>query len=155
MSKNNSLKPLFKINELKKIVDKFGEEAEQKVLDILIQAGEYAVKKAREEGKYNDITGNLRSSIGYVIAKNGNIQVKNFRESNNGSDKSTGKTQGYKLARSVVSSSFKNGFVLVVVAGMEYAAAVQDIEGKDVLLGAAIGTDAYLKTLISSIKSKL
>lgn len=41
------------------------------VINALAYIGETAVKTAREQGKYNDITGNLRSSIGYVILKDG------------------------------------------------------------------------------------
>ena len=48
-----------------------------KISDFIIfrfgQIGEEAVKTARDSGRYNDITGNLRSSIGYVILYDGKV----------------------------------------------------------------------------------
>lgn len=54
------------LNELEKRI-------EQYYIDRLIQAGEAAVQKAVVDGNYQNITGDLRSSIGYVIAYNGKI----------------------------------------------------------------------------------
>ena len=42
--------------------------------------GEECVRIAREQGTYNDITGNLRNSVGYVLVRNGDIICKNFEE---------------------------------------------------------------------------
>ena len=155
MAHKNSLTPLFSNKDIDKFIKRFGERSESKVYEILVQAGEYAVGEARKGGIYNDITGNLRSSVGYVILKNGALVVDNFEKSKKGSDRATGEKTGRQLAFSIAKSTAKKGYVLVVVAGMEYAAAVQDIEGKDVLKGAVILTENYLGTLISKITSKL
>ena len=43
------------------------------LLNKLIYAGELAVQTAVQNGRYQNITGNLRSSIGYVLARDGKI----------------------------------------------------------------------------------
>lgn len=48
-------------------------------MNLLQRTGEEFVKIARLEGNYIDHTGNLRSSIGYVIVKDGRIVGKNFQ----------------------------------------------------------------------------
>lgn len=158
MSRTNSLTPLFTKKDIIQSITVFGVKAESKMLRILIQAGEYAVAEARkksQEESFIDHTGNLRSSIGYVIAKNGVIHTDNFEESAKGTDKVTGKRTGYQLAVSLADKYRMNGYVLIVVAGMEYAAVVQNIENKDVLLGTVIKTESYLGKLISKFKTKL
>ena len=155
MAKNSSLNPLFNTKDIDKMIARFGVNAEAKVYQTLVQAGEYAVSKAREGGVYKDITGNLRSSIGYVITKDGNTVTDNFEKSQRGSDRSTGVATARQLAVRTAISVARKGYALVVVAGMEYAAAVQDISGKEVLEGAVILTENYLSTLISHLRKKL
>jgi len=146
---------MFSAKDINKAFDRFGQKAGEKMYNIMVQTGEYAVKKAREEGRYNDITGNLRSSVGYVIARSGNIVNDNFTKSERGSDKATGMKEGYNLAVELAHKYSINGWVLIVVAGMEYAAAVESIEGKDVLSGPVIDTEGYLSNLIRGFKSRL
>lgn len=155
MAKSNSLTPLFNTKDIDKMIARFGVNAEAKVYQTLVQAGEYAVSEARKGGVYNNITGNLRSSIGYVITKDGSVIAENFEKSQHGSDRNTGVATARQLAVRTAISVAKKGYVLVVVAGMEYAAAVQDIAGKDVLEGAIILTENYLSTLISHLRKKL
>lgn len=54
-------------------VDDFILEAYREVFAFLAQLGQSAYETAVQEGKYNDITGNLRSSLGYVISMDGKI----------------------------------------------------------------------------------
>ncbi len=54
-------------------LDALERQLEDVYLDRLADAGEKAVQEAIAEGNYQNITGNLRSSIGYVIAYNGQI----------------------------------------------------------------------------------
>ena len=60
-------------------------EAEQSMINDIVRVlrycGEMAVNEARNNGNYKDQTGNLRNSIGYVIAINGKILDENFLES--------------------------------------------------------------------------
>lgn len=84
--------------------------------------GEKAVNEARARGSYKDQSGNLRSSIGYVISLDGKI-VKwgEFKAAGNGSTSGEeGVRKGKEFAEDV-GTDVKSGFCLTVVAGMEYA----------------------------------
>lgn len=137
MRANNGLKPLWKKREVNMLFEKLAERAEFVILDLLARTGEEFVKVARLHGKYNDHTGNLRSSIGYVIVKNGAIKQRNFKQSElAGTDKISGVKEGEALAVSVA-NTFTKGYVLIGVAGMKYAAIVEAMENKDVVSLAA------------------
>lgn len=97
--------------------------------------GEECVRIAREQGTYNDITGNLRNSVGYVLVRNGDIICKNFEErvASKVVDAANGKgiLQGQALAEELA-KRFTKGYALIVVAGMHYAHYVESLN-KDVL----------------------
>lgn len=97
--------------------------------------GEECVRIAREQGTYNDITGNLRNSVGYVLVRNGDIICKNFEErvASKVVDAANGKgiLQGQVLAEELA-KRFTKGYALIVVAGMHYAHYVESLN-KDVL----------------------
>ena len=63
-------------NEIRANIEAF----KGRIIDSLIQRlsyiGEECVRVARQRGNYNDITGNLRSSIGYTILLNGNEVIR-------------------------------------------------------------------------------
>jgi len=100
------------------------------IIRNLARVGEEAVKLAREKGSYTDQTGNLRASTGYVISYNGKtINEAGFdpgaaRKTQKMRDGQTGAREGKGLAYEVM-SKYKNGFVLVVVAGMYYGQYVE------------------------------
>ncbi len=138
-------------------VRKAVEDTLNELINKLVYAGETAVKIAVSSGKYQNITGNLRSSIGYVLAKDGKVikeggfkrvagfganmqRVKfttisgkdvNFIARGKSGDGSEGSRKGLEYAREIISQHPK-GFTLVVVAGMEYASFV-NAKGFDVL----------------------
>ena len=97
--------------------------------------GEECVRIAREQGTYNDITGNLRNSVGYVLVRNGDIICKNFEERVASkvvdAANSKGILQGQALAEELA-KRFTKGYALIVVAGMHYAHYVESLN-KDVL----------------------
>lgn len=111
------------------------------------------VRNARELGEYNDITGNLRSSIGFLILKDGQIVGEDFQPADKGTDKATGQAKGHALAEELA-ARHSTGYVLIVVAGMEYAAAVES-KGKDVLTGSSILAETALQEAIKTIGAKL
>lgn len=144
-----SLIPLFSESDVRRWLDIFQERAEEKLLVTLRYAGEHFVKFARESGKYIDHTGNLRSSIGYVIVMNGEIIDSDFQVSGKGgTDKHTGKEKGEKLAR-VIAMIHNEGMVLIGVAGMEYAVYVEAMESKDVISGASERTEEILRSSLA------
>lgn len=116
---------------------------ERLIIDRLIYVGESFVNAARSSGDYTDQTGNLRSSIGYIIMYDGTVINKNFQQANKGSDKQSGVNEGQKYINEL-KKLYKKGYVLIVVAGMNYAAAVES-KGKDVLTGSSIKAKEQLK----------
>ncbi|TFD92185.1 hypothetical protein E2605_18955 [Dysgonomonas capnocytophagoides] len=145
MARKSGLTPLWKKSDIRKLFDKLGERAEFVIMDLLQRTGEEFVKIARLEGNYIDHTGNLRSSIGYVIVKDGSIVGRNFQLSEQaGTDKQTGKREGEQLAMDLV-KTFTKGYVMIGVAGMKYAVFVEAMENKDVLTRAADKADDFIK----------
>lgn len=145
MARKSGLTPLWKKSDIRKLLDKLGERAEFVIMDLLQRTGEEFVKIARLEGNYIDHTGNLRSSIGYVIVKDGSIVGRNFQLSEqSGTDKQTGKREGEQLAIDLI-RTFTKGYVMIGVAGMKYAVIVEAMENKDVLTRAADKADDFIK----------
>jgi len=144
----SGLTPLFTTEEIDRWIKKFNDRAEKNMVRLLKMGGEYAVKRARESGNYRDHTGNLRSSIGYLIAKDGTLIEQHFTPAGGGSDKKRGVEEARKLAMQV-SLSYRRGYVLIVVAGMQYAAAVES-RGRDVLSTTVYATDDFLRGIVQS-----
>lgn len=149
----NGMTPLFDQKSLERWFEHFQSKAEDKMLALLQAGGEKFIEIARKNGSYKDQTGNLRSSIGYIIAKDGEVVKENFVESDKGTDKTTGKYKGRRLAEKV-SLSHANGYVLVGVAGMEYAAALE-AKGYEVASGANAQCEKYLRDALKSVFSKI
>ena len=145
--------PLFDQKSLERWLEQFQSKAEYKTLVLLQAGGEKFIEVARRSGSYKDQTGNLRSSIGYIIAKDGEVVKENFKESDKGTDKTTGKYKGRRLAEEV-SLSHTGGYILVGVAGMEYAAAVE-AKGYEVISGANTQCEKYLRDTLKSVFSKI
>jgi hypothetical protein len=175
-----SVKPLFSDSDIEKWVEVFRERAERALFVQLQAAGEMFVKYARESGQYTDRTGNLRSSIGYIIVHGGNVLSENFdsrpspertiseeytytlksgekktstRKVKVGGSGEIGFRKAKRLAQELA-SRHRHGFILIGVAGMEYAAHVEAMEGKDVIIGASIKTEEWLRDSIRTILKK-
>jgi hypothetical protein len=101
---------------------------ERVMLRTIGYIGEQAVNQARSVDSYKDRTGNLRSSTGYVIVRDGQIVNTSSFEAVKGGQE--GSSTGRSYAREVA-GKFPKGIVLVVVAGMKYAWSVS--RTKDVL----------------------
>lgn len=139
--------PLFTAADLDKWYSLFADKADDKILALLKAAGENFVKYARGIHTYEDRTGNLRSSIGYVIIQDGEIIFENFAESDKGTEKVKGLAKGGQLAEAIA-LSYPKGLVLIGVAGMQYAAAVE-AKGFDVVTGACQSAEAWMKKAIN------
>lgn len=149
----NGMTPLFSGDDVERWFDHFQDRAEEKILKLLQVGGEKFVEIARKSGSYNDQTGNLRSSIGYVIAKDGDVIVENFKRSEKGSNGSEGISKGRQLAEEV-SLSFPDGYILVGVAGMDYAVAVE-ARGQEVVTGANTQCNEYLKKALQTVFKRM
>lgn len=119
--------------------------AENEILKKLSFIGENAVNDARANGDYLDHTGNLRSSIGYTILKNGEtVRTSSFDRVKQEASKAKGEST--KLLNEL-RTKFNTGFVLIVVAGMDYAVTVE-ARGRNVLSSSKLLAEIMAKRLI-------
>lgn len=125
--------------DINRALDKWVEDC----IENLEFVGEACVAEARTAGSYTDRTGNLRSSVGYVISVDGDIRKKGGFES----DK-PGAEEGARYAESLV-GQYPQGIVLIVVAGMNYAAYVS-ANGYNVLDSAELKAEDILKQIFAS-----
>tara|TARA_R110002020_G_scaffold318905_7_gene534539 strand:- start:997 stop:1425 length:429 start_codon:yes stop_codon:yes gene_type:complete len=138
------LKPMFNLGAIKNYMQDQINEIADKSIQALEYEGELFINKARQTGNYSDRTGNLRSSIGYIILQDGKEVKSSFIGTTN-----DGTEQGYKTAREVA-LDYPKGMVLIGVAGMGYAAAVES-RGYDVITGSAPNSND-IKDLLGAIK---
>lgn len=131
---------------------------DNEVYRMLAFLGEQCVNRVRDrypEDSWNDITGNLRSSVGYIITRDGNIATKGgFMPTNapkgNGSN---GQHVGEQYATSVKPNGAQ--MALVVVAGMEYAIYVEARNNKDVLASTQIWAQQRANELFAQLQRRL
>ena len=116
----------------------------------LCAVGEQVLNAARLTNSYKDQTGNLRSSIGYVVAVDGEIvQMSSFDTVKEGREGSRG---GKEYAMQLV-RDFPHGIVLIVVAGMNYASYVS-AKGYDVLDSSELLADKLVPQMLQQLGFK-
>lgn len=133
------------IGQVKITAKKFVGEVEDKMILVMQYTGEQFVRDARKmtrsEGGFGDVTGNLRSSIGYFILKDGQIIKSNLK----------GKASGKSAAQAAIDSlPKKTGLQLIGIAGMNYASVVES-KGKNVISIQAEAALIDLKDLIKDV----
>src|ERR1043165_7680784 len=113
------LVPKFSKADIRKMLEEKKKIIFNTILENLKLIGEEFIASARSTITYTDQTGNLRSSIGYIILYNGLqyfdggfIQIKQG---------SKGVKVGKELIEEII-KKFPTGLVLVGIAGMDYAA---------------------------------
>lgn len=137
------IKRLTPTSEIDKQLNEHIQKVEQTAMRNMFYVGEQCLKIARSTDSYSDRTGNLRSSIGYVIIKDGVIiSESDFQQVKKGTD---GAKEGAEFAKSLV-DKFPVGIVLIMVAGMNYAAYVSG-RGYDVLDSAELLAEQIMKQL--------
>ena len=140
--------------EVERWFDYYVDRAEERIYRLLQRAGEEFVKIARRKGNYQDHTGNLRSSIGFVIFKDGDILTENYELSTKGTDKQSGIQEAKRLVSELV-SVYSDGWVLVGVAAMPYAVYVEAIDNLDVISVATEHTEEWIKKQSKVLFDKL
>lgn len=175
---NFKLIPDFTQADIKKITDEFLSRVTKVTMNELMQVGLEFVREARSKrpdaeydrdasdivaatnlaggsidhsgaGSFNDQTGNLRSSIFFIIGVDGKISHEDFEESERGTDKSTGVEEARLYAGQVL-EEWPAGLVLITGAAMEYASYVE-AKGYDVITGSTLEAKAKLEGLIQRV----
>lgn len=155
MARKGGLTPMWSDRDVDRFFSYFADRAEERIYRLLRRAGEEFVKIARKKGSYQDQTGNLRSSIGYVIVKDGNVLTENYELSDReGTDKHTGLREAKRLV-SELRPLYKKGWVLIGVAAMPYAVYVEAIENKDVISTATEHTEDWIRKQSKTLFDKL
>lgn len=145
-----SLRPKFNISQIHEFLAEKKARLEEALLMRMKRIGEQFVYNARTSADFTDRTGNLRSSIGYVILKDGKQLYDNFKQVSGGPD-------GVDAAKDVIEDAKKNfptGYVLIGVAGMDYAAAVES-KGFDVITTSATIAEESLRKAVQNLANKL
>lgn len=105
---------------------------------------------AKDSAAYTDQTSNLKGSIGGVVLKNGRpVSYAGFN-----SDGKDGNAQGLEFINSLI-SDFGRGFVILVVAGMEYATYVENYHGLNVLKKTELKMRRELPKILEFMKRKI
>lgn len=155
------------VNAVENLIRQKGETAKQIIVKRLMRIGEECVNVARNlpspdanasfkfvKGKrkplikkynphqpnYIDWTGNLRHSIGYLVAVNGEIINADLQN-----------TEATETAQKAL-SKYKDGIVLIMVAGMKYAYYVSK-KGYDVLDSAIIEMKKKFEELVKFVNN--
>lgn len=147
------LTPKFSQEDIHRYLDIHRQRLERLIIDNLTMIGLNFVTRARDIQTYRNITGNLRSSIGFIVMRNGATVTENFEPAPGGTDKMTGISKGKNFANTI-KSGFTGGYTLIVVAGMQYAALVE-ARGKDVITGSSLEAKKELRAAIREIKGKM
>lgn len=155
---NNKIGITVSRTDMNKIISKLNKtpkEVEEHLIYRLSYIGEEAVTIARERGSYGDVTGNLRSSIGYVVLKDGKVVVggKSVRYP---TKKGNGEL-GVKAAKELLQklqAKHASGLVLIVCAAMKYAVYVEAVHHKDVLTSAKLIAESLAKELCNQLGIK-
>lgn len=117
------------MSSIREAVRKSMDDAVSRAIELLSYIGEQAVNEARNMHSYTDRTGNLTSSMGYVVLKDG--RPVDIGEFNKILKADVGPEDGRSFALSLA-GNYPEGLTLIVVAGMKYAAYVAD-KGYNVL----------------------
>lgn len=144
-----------KLSEVHDMLMREAERVERLTIRALSKLGEQCVTKIRDrtgDKSWYDQTGNLRSSVGYVIAHNKNIiQYSTFNQVKQGSEGvKTGKDLAEELAK-----RYSNNYVLIVVAGMNYAEFVEAMDNKDVLASTELWAKEQVPLMLEKLKRQI
>lgn len=156
-AKKTGLKPLWTKQQVHGLFERLQGRTDEAVKMLLARAGEEFITLARGISTYKDRTGNLRSSTGYAIFKDGARIGSSVFNANVGEpgkkDGEKGVTAGEQLARAV-GRTHSRGYVLVCFAGMSYAAAVES-RGFDVITHSADKTEDFLMNEAANLLKRL
>ena len=142
-------------------VVKCNEIIKRLTIRALSELGEQCVTKIRDRAgdkSWYDHTGNLRSSVGYIVlydgeeAQRGGFMPTSAPEGNGSKGKQEGQNYLEETAKTVAESS---DFSLVVVAGMNYAGVVEAMDNKDVLASTELWAREQVPLMLEKLKRQI
>lgn len=128
---------------------------QHEIIRTLSWLGEQCVTKARDrsgEESWFDVTGNLRSSIGYGVYDHGKKVITSLFEPIAGA--TTGSMTGKRIVDNLA-SRYAQTYACVVVAGMDYADAVEARNNKDVLASTKLWAMSIIDSYLSQAKARI
>lgn len=140
------------LKNIEGLIQQKRQNVEKVLLNIFCEAGEECIIEARNGGSYIDRTGNLRSSIGYAVLKDGKVYRQNQVERTLHGSK--GLSEGAKFLEQKVRDNDRRGIVLIVTAGMNYAEYVE-AKGRVVLSSAELKAPNIVRELLTSVGFEL
>lgn len=158
---NMAITPKFTQSQVEAKFDRFLAVVEKQQIERLQRLGEMCGKHARllpPEVGFTDRTGHLRSSIGYTVFKDGVALHENYEVVMGASE---GVRKAKELAQQIAVD--QPGLLLVVVAGMNYAAALEaggawklkSRRGYDVLASAEILAEVELPKMLKELADNI
>lgn len=142
-------------------VVKCNEIIKRLTIRALSELGEQCVTKIRDRAgdkSWYDHTGNLRSSVGYIVlyegkeAQRGGFMPTSAPEGNGSKGKQEGQNYLEETTKTVAESS---DFSLVVVAGMNYAGVVEAMDNKDVLASTELWAREQVPLMLEKLKRQI
>lgn len=148
---NLSFKANFQMSDIAKIIQEDTQEWLDELMETFREQGREFTKRARAktkaEGGFGNITWNLRSSIGYCLVYQGRVIETYFPPIKGGTE---GEQKGEDYAREIaLLVDEADGVMLVMVAGMEYAAFVK-AKGYDVIQSSSATFETQIKQLLAA-----
>ena len=113
------------------------------ILNVFNYVGMTCVNEARINGSYRDRTGNLRSSVGYIVVQDGKIVNESAFSLNAGGE------EGAAFIKKLAAES-PHRIALIVVAGMKYAKYVEALNF-NVLTSAELHAQAMVPELMKTL----
>lgn len=143
------------VSEVQATIRAEAARVEHPIIRALEYLGTQCVTRVRDRGgdeSWYDQSGNLRSSVGYVIAKNGVIVSSSaFEQVRQGSE---GRASGRQLAEEIA-RRYTGCYSLIVVAGMNYAAYVEAKDNKDVLASTELWVRDQAPKILEQLKRQI
>lgn len=120
------------------------ETLQEQIIIQLQYLGQECVSRIRGRGQsesWIDRTGNLRSSIGSAVYENGKKKLSTAFESVFGGQE--GSEAGKRMI-DALAKEYSQTYAMVVVAGMDYASYVENMNGKDVLASTRLWAESVI-----------
>lgn len=139
--------------QIKQDIDTFIKNGENQILDRLFLLGQTCYEQALSKKGYQNRTGNLGSSTGFIILNNGRLVRQGGFRRINGPDRDTTNIDGSQLGREyadLLAREYPSGYVLIFVAGMNYAGYVE-AKGYNVITSAEIWAQREAENLLKQV----